>query len=106
MKYFIAYAELVLTSIYQALAPLSKPKNLGKELDVIEQAYPSLGGSFRYWLQKYSNFEIENRKKTKFANELIYNITVPAEMKRAIITYISSMTDQFALKLFGELTRF
>ncbi len=107
LEYYGRLASLVINSIYTALASLYGPKN--KLINVLEQQekiYPSLIGAFRYWLMKYSDIDLEERKTTKFGNKLVYDIGNEKDYKMAILHYISSMTDQFAMKLFGELTRF
>jgi dGTPase len=107
LEYYSRLASLVINSIYSALAVLYAPKNkLMAALAHHETLYPSLIGAFKYWLMKYSDIDLDARKSTKFGNTLVYNIENEKDYKRAIIHYISSMTDQFAMKLFGELTRF
>jgi dGTPase len=107
LKYFGELASLVINSIYNVLAEMfAVKKQLKKNLDQAEIIYPSLVGAFKYWLTKYSDFDLELRKNSKFQNKLVYKMGVAADYKLAIIHYISSMTDQFAIKMFGELTRF
>ena len=71
-----------------------------------EKIYPDLIGAFKYWLMKYSDIDLKVRKNTKFDNEIVYNIDEISHYRHAVLHYISSMTDQYAMKLFGELTRF
>lgn len=107
MKYYNQYAELIISSIFEVLLPLTREGiSLEQELNAIEQSYPSLGGAFKYWLIKYSDFHLKERAGTKFGNTVIYAIHKEKDMVQAVADYISSMTDQFAIKLFGELTRF
>jgi dGTPase len=107
LKHYNKFADLVITSTYEVLTSLFVDKNsLKKNLDEMEAIYPSLIGSFYYWLNKYSNIYTDGREETKFANKIIYDINIEKEYKTAVIDYISSMTDNFALKIFSELTRF
>ncbi|HNW89293.1 MAG TPA: dNTP triphosphohydrolase [Bacteroidales bacterium] len=107
LEYYSRLASLVINSIYSALAVLYAPKNkLIANLDLQEKIYPSLIGAFKYWLMKYSDIDLQQRKTTKFGNMLVYDIENEKDYKMAILHYISSMTDLFAMKLFGELTRF
>lgn len=107
LEYYSSLASLVINSIYSALAVLYAPKNkLTVNLDLQEKIYPSLLGAFKYWLMKYSDIDLQQRKTTKFSNMLVYDIENEKDYKMAILHYISSMTDLFAMKLFGELTRF
>lgn len=107
LKYYNEYASLIITSLYNMLSMLyDSPTKLQLNIKTLQQNYPDLCGAFHYWLIKYSNLNIQERKNTKFDNNIVYNIEDPKEYKTAILHYISSMTDQFAIKLFGELTRF
>jgi dGTPase len=107
LKHYGKYAELVISSIYEVLISIFDVSDvLKKNLNEVEVIYPSLIGSFYYWLNKYSDINTEGREDTKFANKIIYNIANERDYKTSVIDYISSMTDNFALKIFSELTRF
>ncbi len=107
LKYFGDLAKLVIESLYQVLSEtFAPPKELIEELDRLEKIYPSLFGAFKYWLMKYSDINLPERKLSKFENVLVYDIHNEKDYKLAVLHYISSMTDQFAMKMFGELTRF
>ena len=107
LKYFGDLAKLVINSLYKILSEsYDTNKQIKSELDRLENIYPSLFGAFKYWLMKYSNIDLTERQKTKFENTIVYNISDEKEFKLAVMHYISSMTDQFAMKMFGELTRF
>jgi dGTPase len=107
LDYFTEYTKLVINSIFKVLSDMFSPADqLKQELQRIEVMYPSLGGSFAYWMMKYSGLDTEARKSTKFGNKIIYDINNRADYIRCVVDYISSMTDQFAMKIFGEMTRF
>jgi dGTPase len=107
LKYYNDYAKLVLTSIFEQLEGIFQtPAMLKKELESMEKIYPSLVGSFAYWLMKYSNIDPDERKSTKFGNKIVYHIENRSGYIKSVVDYLSSMTDQFAVKIFSELTRF
>lgn len=107
LKHYGKYAELIIISIYDVLTSIFGSKELiRKNLEEMEIIYPSLIGSFSYWLNKYSNINPESRKETKFDNKVIYDINLEKDYKTSVIDYISSMTDNFTIKIFSELTRF
>jgi dGTPase len=107
LQYFGDLAKLVINSLFKVLSESYTSKNQFKaELDRLEMIYPSLFGAFKYWLMKYSDINLSERKNTKFENAIIYDINNEKDYKLAILHYISSMTDHFAMKMFGELTRF
>jgi dGTPase len=70
------------------------------------KAYPVLTKSFLDWLTKYSNIELNIRSLKKYKNKIIYDINKEEDYYRAIVDYISGMTDSFAIKVFNELTNF
>lgn len=107
LKVYNEYAGLVITSLFKTLLPLCSAGNkTEKELAAVERSWPELGSTFRYWLNKYSDFGQAGREQSKFANHIVYSVREPLSMLRALTDYLSSMTDQFIVKLFGELTRF
>jgi len=106
LDYFLEHSELVIKSIFDSLNKMYNPQNQLKELEKYNSIYPSLIGSFSYWIVKYSDLDPAMRKMKKFENHFVYKPSDQQEYQRAIIDYISSMTDQFALNVFGELTRF
>jgi dGTPase len=107
MRFYNAYAKLVIHSIYEVLKKVIGPDGDPLPgLDELQRAYPDLGGSYRYWLQKYSDFEEEARADTKFANQIVYHLQQEKDRLRSVVDYISSMTDQYAIRIFAELTRF
>ena len=74
------------------------------ELKRQQASFPLLAGYLIDWLSKYSPYQYET--KAKYANQIVYDITNEVEYKRAIVDYISGMTDSFAIKGFHELTSF
>lgn len=107
LEYYSKLASLVINSLYSALVGLYAPKKIMIALmDEQEKIYPNLLGAFKYWLMKYADINLKERKTSKFENLLIYDINNEKDYKRAVLHYISSMTDQYAMKLFSELTRF
>ncbi|MCP4050794.1 MAG: hypothetical protein GY730_08830, partial [bacterium] len=86
-------------SRYQKNSRKSRLKNYS-------ELYPLLVNSFDKWLIKYSNLTIETRDKKKLTNRIIYSINNEQDYKQAIIDYISTMTDNFAIKIFNELISF
>jgi dGTPase len=107
LDYTIGFTTLVLTSVFDVLVKSHLQGDLFRKcLGEIERIYPSLGGSFAYWMMKYTNMDTEARRNTKFGNRIVYDINNRNDYIRCVVDYISSMTDHFALKIFGELTRF
>lgn len=107
LDYYGKFAELIINSLFDVLLQLYDNKGqLIKNLNQYETIYPSLLGAFKYWLMKYSDINLKERKKTKFTNKLVYSISDKNDYVRSVLHYISSMTDHFAMRTFNELTRF
>lgn len=58
------------------------------------------------WLVKYSDVDVDEKRKRRYANDVIYKISSRADYLRATLDFISGMTDNFAIKMFEELIRF
>jgi dGTPase len=101
---FKKYAELIIESIFAFLAGVYCGKKTINELKRLRASFPLLVGYFMDWLYKYSTYQYET--KAKYANQIVYDIANEVEYKRAIVDYISGMTDSFAIKGFHELTSF
>ena len=107
LKHYHAYAKLVLSALFQQLIQLyGTPQHLEEELEAMKTVYPELARSFRYCLIKYSDLNPEERAGSKFGNELIYQLNHREQYVKAVADFLSSMTDQFAIRLFSELIRF
>lgn len=104
--YFHAYAELIITSIFNLLADLYTKEKTPDEILKIAESYPTLGESFYEWIQNYTTLDFGQGALYKFDNQSIYNLNSYSDYLKSIIHYISSMTDNFAIGLFNEITKF
>ena len=104
---FHDYARLILESIFNMLL------NFYKGPDTIEyikshylSIYPELSSTFINKLEKYSDLGGLTSRDPRFKNKVIYQLENRYDFIVAIIDYLSSMTDHFAIKIFDELTTF
>ena len=100
----IKYFELIINEIYNILFECFDNKNTLKNLKVLEKFYPKLIDGFYHYLENYCDFS--NRKELKLKNKLVFDISIKEDFSRAIISYISGMTDNFAIEMYNELIRF
>lgn len=100
----IKYFELVINEIYNILFECFDSKNTLKNLKALEKFYPKLIDGFYHYLENYCDFS--NRKELKLKNKLVFDISIKEDFSRAIISYISGMTDNFAIEMYNELIRF
>ena len=65
--------------------------------------YPTLSDVFSDWLLKYA---YPNERPKNFNNRILYELTHKKDYCRAVVDFISGMTDMFAIKIFHEITTF
>lgn len=101
LKNYEAYARLVISSLYEALS-----QQFGKEdtLRRIEKefvpVYPKLGEAFLSWMKL-----LVKTKDASFHKRL-YDLREELQYNRAIIDFLSLLTDRAAIEYFNELTSF
>ena len=109
LKPFKEYSKLVINQIFDVLMETYEAKHSWSNIEEKKKYYPILMNSFDKWLARYCDSEIvpegellklslncENKKiYDKLNSEKIY--------ARAILDFISGMTDRFAIKVFNEL---
>ena len=59
---------------------------------------------FIEWLEKY--IDLPNRKELELDNKIVYNICDKKDYIRAVITYISGMTDNYAIETYYNIVSF
>lgn len=102
IKPSIEYFKLIINEIYNILKNLYNGNNTYLNIQNIRRFYPKLMNSFEEWLKNYWNLE----RKDNFKNDVIINMNNEKEYYKAIIYYISGMTDNFAIDIYNEIVRF
>ncbi|MGN1299541.1 MAG: deoxyguanosinetriphosphate triphosphohydrolase family protein [Candidatus Scatovivens sp.] len=100
----IRYSKLVINEVFYALYNAFEEENTLKNLKKLKKYYPNLITEFIEWLSNYS--KIETRKEEKYNNKILYDINKKEDYIRAILTYISGMTDNYIIKVYNELISF
>ena len=109
------YAELVLKSLFNTLAgEYDGEHTIGTLQNEYLRYYPKLTGGFIDWLVTYSDSALISTSDKKLImntstlqNEKIYSCLENKDLYiRAIIDYISGMTDPYAITMFNELISF
>lgn len=105
MNVYHDYAALIIRSLYSTMkewfAGAGTIDEVGKH-----SCYPMLSKTFMKWLWKYSDANPRAEDGNRYANKVVYRIADEMDFRTAILDYIAGMTDQFAIKLFDELTTF
>ncbi len=114
-KVYTDYAKLVLESIFDILyKAYDKSQTIQSLNNRYQDIYPKLTQDFTDWLGKYCTKSMieQNDKRSVAKYELIENEKIYGELRdiniyvRAIIDFISGMTDAYAIRLFNELITF
>ncbi|MBN2852004.1 MAG: HD domain-containing protein [Clostridia bacterium] len=102
---FQNYAELILNSLFNVLLKFYDGVNT---IDYINQnfieIYPELSKTFIEKLRRYSDMGNKEPRRDTLKNVILYRLENRQDFIKAIIDFISSMTDTFAIKMFEELT--
>lgn len=100
----IRYFKVLMSEIFYTL---KKEYNKGKTIDNLKKMgryYPTLSLEFVGWLKNYSNVNL--RDDSKFKSKIIYDINNLQDYERAIIDYMSGMTDKYIVKIYNEIVSF
>lgn len=90
------YFKIVINLIYDTI------KKSFKNREEMKKMYPLLINDFYEWINCYINVDRNERYK----NNVIFDIENEKDFCKAIIYYISGMTDDFAIKMYDSIMRF
>lgn len=96
------YFKLVLNEIYETLKKTYNGENTLDNIEKMKKVYPKLFNSFKDWISNYWNLGRYPNSK----NEVIFDMNNEKDYFKAIIYYISGMTDNFAIETYNEIIRF
>ena len=122
LKIYTEYSRIVMQSIFNFLKQFyCQEKTINKLLLNVDK-FPILIRTFLEWIIKYFRGYKEkdltgriyadtmtrdiNHWKNIYKNKKIYNIKNEKDYLRSIIDFIAGMTDNFAIRVFNELTTF
>ena len=101
LKPMVRYCTLFMNELFSILKNCYDEKNTIKNLKKLKKFYPELIQEFIGWLSNYS--EIDDRNINKYNNKIIFDISKEKDYSKAIITYLSGMTDKYIVKLYNSL---
>lgn len=96
------YFKIVLTTIYYILRKCYSSDGTLENMNKMAKIYPRVIINFKEWISNYWNLERDQSNQ----NKVIYNISDEKDFSRAIITYISGMTDNFAIDTYNNIIKF
>lgn len=98
------YFEIVLQEIYNLLKKAYKQEKTLLELENLRKFYPALIEEFMCYLHDYWDL---NKNREKLNNKVIYQVSKSQkDYNRAILDFISGMTDNYAIKKYNEIISF
>ncbi|MBO7150120.1 MAG: HD domain-containing protein [Clostridia bacterium] len=106
---FRKYSNLVIEELFSILADCYDGENTLHKLREKEKTHPLITKEFGKWLAGYVTLDLtslpyEQTIIERYRNEKIYgNLPDQKTYYRAIIDYLSGMTDAYAIRLFNEL---
>ena len=102
IKPAIRYFSIVLNEIYFTLKSTYDGKNTAYKMRKLKKMYPEVVGNFQEWLENYWNHQRKNDNQ----NDIIVNMDDEKSFSKAIIYYISGMTDNFAIDTYNKIIGF
>ncbi len=96
------YFRLVISTIYYIFRKCYDQDGSLKNMDKMISIYPRVVTNFKEWLSNYWNLERKENNK----NKVIFDVTNINEFSKAIIIYISGMTDNFAIDAYNNIINF
>ena len=98
------YFNLIINEIYNLLKSTYEDSNTLNNLKNLSFTYPKLGNGFINFIYNYYDFG--NRENLKLKNKILFSIDNAKDFYKAIIYYISGMTDNFAIEIYNEILNF
>ena len=96
------YFNIVLNEIYFTLKNIYAGKDTLNNMENMKRIYPNVISDFQQWLENYWSFKRTLCNK----NDIIFDITKEKDFCKAIIYYISGMTDNFAIDIYNKIIGF
>ena len=96
------YFEVIINEIYNLFKNAYDGKNTLENINKMKKYYPKVFNEFEGWLSNY--WSIPRTKDLK--NNQLFNIENEKEYLKAIIYYISGMTDNFAIDTYNRIVGF
>ena len=98
------YFNLVLNTIFDTLKNMYDGLLTEYSINSYSKLYPTLCFEFLSWIKKYWN--ILNLNNSSLKNKTLFDMNNRKDYYKAIIYFISGMTDNFAIKIYNEIIGF
>lgn len=98
------YFSMVINEIYNYLERLYDKDKIKVILEKKSKVYPKLVKTFMEWIKNFWN--LEDRSESNLKNKVIFDMNNFEDYKKAIVYFISGMTDRFAMEVYKEIISF
>ena len=96
------YFRILINEIYFTLKNIYDGENTLNNMESMKKFYPEVVSNFQNWLKSYWNFKRNSFNK----NDVIFDINNERDFCKAIIYYISGMSDNFAIDTYNKIIGF
>ena len=96
------YFNIMIYEIYYTLKSAYSGSRTLEKIQQMKKTYPELFTRFEEWISDYWQYA---RKETNY-NDILFDIENEKDYCKAIIYYISGMTDNFAIETYNKITGF
>lgn len=100
----VRYFTVVMNEIFYILKQEYNGTATIKNIKKLKRYYPVLSQEFATWLETYSN--CDERDNEKYFNKIVYDLNDSKQYSKAIIDYMSGMTDQYIVRTYNEIISF
>lgn len=97
------YFSLVLNEIFNTLNECYDGMTTLEKLNSIKPFYTKVIDTFIKWISCYWNIETD---RTHLNNKILYDMNNIKDYQTAIITYISGMTDSYAIETYNDIVKY
>ena len=104
LKPMIRYCTLFMNELFVILKNEFEGENTIRNLKRLKKHYPELSSEFVGWLSNYS--KIDERDFDAYDNKIVFDVTKENDYKKAILIYLSGMTDKYIVKMYNTLISF
>ena len=96
--------SLMINQIYDLLKEQYAGEKTRENLENMEKIYPDLATNFLEWIKNY--WDSEKNSDSKMQNRIVYKIDDEKQYSKAIVHYISGMTDKYIMDLYSNIIAF
>ena len=97
----VRYFKVLMNEIFYVLKKEYNGIETIRNIRRMKRYYPVLSERFASWLERYSN--CTDKENLNRANKIIYDLRNEKDYSRAIIDYMSGMTDKYIVSTYNEI---